>query len=91
MPAVDRGYLVLSHHWQDQMGDLTLTEQLRGVERLAADNGLTLVLTLNPFVSTDSANFQEGVKHGLFVMERNSSSQTRTIPALTWFKVNLFK
>ena len=91
MPAVDRGYLVLSHHWQDQMGDLTLTEQLRGVERLAADNGLTLVLTLNPFVSTDSANFQEGVKQGLFVMERNSSSQTRTIPALTWFKVNLFK
>jgi hypothetical protein len=90
-PAVDRGYLLLSHHWQDQMGDLAMTGRLAGVERLAAEAGLTLVLTLNPFVSTDSLNFQEGVKQGLFVMERNSSSQTRNIPALTWFKVQIMR
>jgi hypothetical protein len=69
------------------MGDLAVTAELEGVERLAAEAGLTLVFTLNPFVSTDSARFQEGVSRGLFVMERNSSSHARTIPALTWFKV----
>jgi hypothetical protein len=84
---VDRGYLLLSHHWQARMGDLSLTEELVGAERLAAEAGLTLVLTLNPFVSTDSVSFKEGVQRGLFVMERNSSSQARPIPALTWFKV----
>ncbi len=84
---VDRGYLLLSHHWQARMGDLALTEELVGAERLASEAGLTLVLTLNPFVSTDSVSFKEGVQRGLFVMERNSSSQARPIPALTWFKV----
>ena len=48
--------------------------------------GLTLVLTLTPFVSTDSISFNEGVEKGLFVMERKLNI-TRDIPALTWYKV----
>jgi hypothetical protein len=67
--AVDRGYLLLSHHWQDRMGDLVLSARLAGLERLAAEAGLTLVLTVNPFVSTDSANFQVG--HLIFAKTKN--------------------
>ena len=50
--------------------------------------GLTLVLTLTPFVSTDSISFNEGVEKGLFVMERKLNI-TRDIPALTWYKVGI--
>ena len=39
-------------------------------------------MTINPFISTQSYNFQFGVDQGLFVKERNSS----TVPALTWFR-----
>ena len=58
----------------------------RGVDDLVSRSGLTLVLTLNPFVSTDSQNFKDGVKKGIFVMERNANN-SKNIPALTWFKV----
>ena len=47
-----------------------------------SETGLKLVLTINPFISTQSYNFQFGVDQGLFVKERNSS----TVPALTWFR-----
>ena len=58
----------------------------RGVDELVSKSGLTLVLTLNPFVSTDSPNFKDGVNKGIFVMERNQNN-SKNIPALTWFKV----
>ena len=46
--------------------------------------GLKLVLTVNPFVSTESANFMTAVNREYFVLERNA---TKSVPALTWFKV----
>jgi len=81
----DRGYLLLDYHWQNHMGDIELAQNLRGIEKLVSDAGLTLVLTLNPFVSTDSKNFLEGISQGIYVMERKLNN-TRNIPALTWFK-----
>lgn len=53
---------------------------------LYRSHGLKLVLTVNPFVSTGSKNFDYCVENSLFVQERNS---TNAVPALTWFKVSL--
>ncbi|XP_023329548.1 myogenesis-regulating glycosidase isoform X5 [Eurytemora carolleeae] len=82
---ISRGFLLLNYKWQDTMGDIKLSDKLRGVDDLVSKSGLTLVLTLNPFVSTDSPNFKDGVKKGIFVMERNQNN-SKNIPALTWFK-----
>ena len=43
------------------------------------------MLTVNPFISTESFNFLPAVEESLFVKERNSSKHG--VPALTWFKV----
>ena len=59
------------------------------IEDLVSGSGLTLVLTINPFVSTDSANFKDGVRNRIFVLERNLNNP-KNIPALTWFKVMYF-
>jgi len=80
-----RGYLLIDSSWQQNMGDLLLSDRLRDLERTVSNSGLTLVLTLTPFVSTDSTSFNEGLQKGLFVMERKLNI-TRDIPALTWYK-----
>ena len=48
-------------------------------------SGLRLVLTVNPFVSTESSSFGSAVDDAIFVRERNSTRDN--VPALTWFKV----
>ena len=66
--------------------------QARGVEVWLIDwlidffrqAGLKLVLTVNPFISTESSNFKTAVNEEYFVLERNA---TKSVPALTWFKV----
>eukprot|EP00092_Neocalanus_flemingeri_P006045 GFUD01006514.1.p1 GENE.GFUD01006514.1~~GFUD01006514.1.p1 ORF type:complete len:810 (-),score=153.12 GFUD01006514.1:109-2538(-) len=86
---IERGYLLLDYHWQENMGDFSFNKKnfpdLRMAQDIVRGAGLRLALTINPFVSVESRNFKEGVKKGLFVMERNSSSE-KNIPALTWFK-----
>ena len=49
-----------------------------------SQTGLKLVLTINPYISTDSENFIIGVRDELFVKERNSTAAK--VPALTWIK-----
>lgn len=51
---------------------------------LPRNAGLRLVLSVSPFVSTESRRFREATEAGILVTERNTSSN---IPALTWFKV----
>ena len=60
-------------------------KNLTHLKSLISGAGLKLALTINPFVSVESSHFQEGVKEGLFVMERNTT-MNRNIPALTRFK-----
>ena len=87
---MERGLLLVDHGWQANMGDLAFPgggAGLRELRQLTDSAGLRLALTINPFVSVESKTFKEGVKEGLFVMERNSSSE-KNIPALTWFKVS---
>jgi len=87
--TAERGYLLLDHHWQEHMGDFKFSkssfQNLTHLTSLLKDAGLKLALTINPFVSVESPHFKEGVKKGLFVMERNTT-QDKNIPALTWFK-----
>merc|ERR1719210_193190 len=52
--------------------------------RMVNQTGFKLVLTINPYISTNSENFNIGVKQDLFVKERNST--TSKVPALTWIK-----
>ena len=58
----------------------------KNISIFSSQTGLKLVLTINPFISTQSENF-ESQKH-LFVRERNSTAPL--VPALTWFKVFTF-
>ena len=50
----------------------------------SSQTGLKLVLTINPYISTNSENFAIGVNEELFVKERNSTASK--VPALTWIK-----
>ena len=63
---------------REQLGDHKVADWF-----FPQQTGLKLVLTINPFISTQSENF-ESQKH-LFVKERNSTAPL--VPALTWFKV----
>ena len=88
---IDRGYLLLDYHWQQNMGDFSFNKnnfpslsQIKSAVKVA---GLKLVITINPFVSVESKHFKDCVKNKLFVMERNSVKD-KFIPALTWFKVS---
>jgi hypothetical protein len=49
------------------------------------DHGLKLVLTVSPFVSTESKNFAPGVSNHIFVGQRKADDR---VPALTWYKVS---
>lgn len=49
--------------------------------------GFKIVLSIQPFISTESENFKEAVKERLLVSERGSDS----IPALTRYAVNSCK
>ena len=84
--GIDRGYLLLDYQWQQHMGDFQFNPQKFTDLKLTLDiikkTGFKLVLTINPYVSTESNNFGVGVRENLFVNERNSDKH---VPALTWF------
>ncbi|XP_040580468.1 myogenesis-regulating glycosidase isoform X2 [Lepeophtheirus salmonis] len=82
----DRGYLLLDHRWQKYMGDFEFNNKafpdIKKTLQIIKDSGFQLVLTVNPYVSTESKNFRVGVQKEIFVKERNSP---KNVPALTWF------
>lgn len=86
--ATDRGYLLLDYHWQKNMGDFKFNEidfpNVSETIKMVNQTGLKLVLTINPYISTNSENFGVGVEDELFVKERNSTAYK--VPALTWIK-----
>lgn len=59
----------------------TMADTIKILQR----RGFKIVLTIQPFVSTDSPNFKIGVREKLLVSARGSDS----IPALTRFFFNL--
>lgn len=58
----------------------TMTDTIKILQR----RGFKIVLSIHPFISTESYNFKTAVKEKLLVMERNSDQ----IPALTRYVLN---
>ncbi|KAG5886008.1 hypothetical protein JTB14_018425 [Gonioctena quinquepunctata] len=82
-----QGHVLINEFWQDQVGDFeldvsrfpTLNKTMEALTR----RGFRVVLTIQPFISTESFNFAEAVEKKLLVSERFSD---RRIPALTKYK-----
>ncbi|KAJ9599273.1 hypothetical protein L9F63_010275, partial [Diploptera punctata] len=82
-----QGHVLLSEAWQPQVGDFildparfpTMDETINIIHR----RGFRIVLTVQPFLSTESTNFAEAVKKRLLVSQRDTKQY---IPALTRYK-----
>lgn len=81
------GHVLVNEFWQNQIGDYTLdTERfptLVSTINLLHRRGFKISLSLQPFISTNSFNFDVAVKNKLLIYERHSE---RSIPALTRYK-----
>lgn len=81
------GYVLVNEFWQNQVGDFTLDLErfstLEDIVDMLHRRGFRIVLTIQPFISTESTNFAECVRKRLLVSERHSD---RRIPALTRYK-----
>lgn len=81
------GHVLIDEFWQDQIGDFTLDQErfpmLKEIVTVLHRRGFRVVLTIQPFISTESVNFAECVKNGLLISERSSDKR---IPALTRYK-----
>ncbi|XP_059479473.1 myogenesis-regulating glycosidase isoform X1 [Neocloeon triangulifer] len=79
------GPVLLNEFWQSSAGDLVLDESRFPTFKDTVDiihrRGFRVVLTVQPFISTESNNFYEAVREGLLVNERGGE-----IPALTRYK-----
>lgn len=82
-----QGHVLVNEFWQHQIGDFVLDQErfpaLEDIVNVLHRRGFRVVLTVQPFVSTESVNFAECVKKRLLVSERHSD---RRIPALTRYK-----
>jgi alpha-glucosidase (family GH31 glycosyl hydrolase) len=82
-----QGHVLLSEAWQPHVGDFTLDpvrfptmdETINIIHR----RGFRIVFTIQPFLSTESANFAEAVLKCLLVNERGTEGH---VPALTRYK-----
>lgn len=70
------GHILVNEFWQKEIGDFTIdTERFaRFAETIKVlhKRGFRIVLTVQPFISTDSHSFQEGVEKKLLIYERLS-------------------
>jgi len=85
--AMGLGHIVINEFWQENIGDFTVDKTrfptLKDTIDVLHRRGFKVVLTIQPFISTDSANFKDAVKRKLLIYERHSE---RSIPALTRYK-----
>lgn len=81
------GHVLISEQWQRNIGDFEIDEerfmQLNDTINVLHRRGFRISLTINPFVSTESANFVKLLEKKLLIYERSTG---RTIPALTKFR-----
>lgn len=70
------GHILINEFWQKEIGDFTVdterferfAETVKELHKL----GFRVVLTVQPFISTDSISFKEGVEKKLLIYERLS-------------------
>lgn len=81
------GHVLISEQWQRHIGDFEIDEerfmQLNDTINVLHRRGFRISLTIQPFVSTESANFVKLLEKKLLIYERSTG---RTIPALTKFR-----
>ncbi|KAJ8688564.1 hypothetical protein QAD02_024359 [Eretmocerus hayati] len=82
-----QGHVLLSEEWQPSSGDLVLDESrfrsMKDTIDVIHRRGFRIVLTLQPFISTESENFKDAVNERLLISERGSDPR---IPALTRYR-----
>ncbi|XP_017064276.1 myogenesis-regulating glycosidase isoform X1 [Drosophila eugracilis] len=85
--AMGLGHILINEFWQENIGDFTVDKArfptLKDTIDVLHRRGFKVVLTIQPFISTDSDNFKDAVKQKLLIYERHSE---RSIPALTRYK-----
>lgn len=90
--VIDMGFLRLGHvlineFWQHTIGDFKLDVKrfptLENTINILHRRGFRVSFTVQPFISTESANFQEAVAKKLVLAERDSYGM---VPALTRYK-----
>ncbi|XP_017133254.1 myogenesis-regulating glycosidase isoform X2 [Drosophila elegans] len=85
--AMGLGHILINEFWQENIGDFTVDKArfptLKDTIDVLRRRGFKVVLTIQPFISTDSANFKDAVRRKLLIYERHSE---RSIPALTRYK-----
>lgn len=81
------GHILINEFWQKEIGDFTVDverfERFAETVNILHKQGFRIVLTIQPFISTDSPSFSEAVHKKLLIYERLSE---RSIPALTRYK-----
>ncbi|XP_030378156.1 myogenesis-regulating glycosidase isoform X2 [Scaptodrosophila lebanonensis] len=85
--SIGLGHIVINEFWQENIGDFTVDKTrfptLKDTIDVLHRRGFKVVFTIQPFISTDSANFKDAVRRKLLIYERYSE---RSIPALTRYK-----
>ncbi|KAI8036043.1 myogenesis-regulating glycosidase isoform X1 [Drosophila gunungcola] len=85
--AMGLGHILINEFWQENIGDFTVDKArfptLKDTIDVLRRRGFKVVLTIQPFISTDSDNFKDAVRRKLLIYERHSE---RSIPALTRYK-----
>ena len=89
-----KGYALLDHRWQSKLGDFTFDAKRfpepKNILAQMLRKGLRMILTITPFISTESPNFAIASNLGLFVKQKRDHGEKAsglTTPALTTFKV----
>lgn len=81
------GHILVNEFWQKEIGDFTVDverfKRFAETVNVLHKKGFRIVLTVQPFISTDSPSFSEAVHKKLLIYERLSE---RSIPALTRYK-----
>ncbi|XP_038221331.1 myogenesis-regulating glycosidase isoform X2 [Zerene cesonia] len=82
-----QGHVLINEFWQEEIGDFSVDVKRFSTLNTTVDKlhrrGFKVAFTVQPFISTESANFAETVQKRLLITERNGD---RRIPALTRFK-----
>ncbi|XP_043473616.1 myogenesis-regulating glycosidase isoform X3 [Leptopilina heterotoma] len=82
-----QGHVLLSEEWQAHPGDFVLDEtrfpSMEETINIMHRRGFRIVFSIQPFISTESQNFQDAVTNRLLISERGSDPR---IPALTRYK-----
>uniref|UniRef100_A0A1B6CHQ1 Glycoside hydrolase family 31 N-terminal domain-containing protein n=1 Tax=Clastoptera arizonana TaxID=38151 RepID=A0A1B6CHQ1_9HEMI len=84
-----QGHVLLNEFWQAEAGDFnvdvkrfpTMEQTIEIIHR----RGFRIVLSVQPFISTESINFMSTVQSGILAKERQNES-IKKVPALTSYK-----